>query len=117
MKSTLPGAEGKLVNVYEIKVDMGTYHMLDDRKKVVEEPIVLREGDFVSVGGTAVIDRQMTNIKVGQKIGLKYLEEKPSKTKGFAPAKIVKVYAPRDESTGDYQMDEKFLEEQVVKEF
>lgn len=117
MKSTLPGAEGKLVNVYEMKVDMGSFHVLDDKKKVVDEPVVLNEGDFLSVGGTAVIDRQMQNAKVGQKIGMKFIEEKASKTKGFAPAKIVKVYMPKDESTGDYQMDEAFLAEKTVENF
>ncbi len=117
MASTLPGANGKMVNVYEMKVDMGTFHILDEKKKVVDEPVVLSEGDFVSIGGTAVIDRQMQNARKGQKLGFKFIEEKPSKTKGFAPAKIVKVYMPKDEATGDYQMDEKFLEEQVVKEF
>ncbi len=110
MKSTLPGAEGKLVNIYELKADMGVYHTLDDKKKVVDEPVTLNEGDFVSVGGTAVIDRQMSNIKVGQKVALKFLEEKPSKTKGFAPAKIVKVYTFENED-GTAQMDEAFLQE------
>ncbi len=114
MKSTL--SEGKIVNVYEMKVDEGTLHALDDKKKVVDEPIVLQAGDFVSVGGTAVIDRQMQNIRIGQKIGLKFIEEKPSKTKGFAPAKIVKVYAPKNED-GTPTMDEDFLHQKAVDEF
>ncbi len=116
MKSTLPGAEGKLVNVYEMKVDQGSYHVLDDKKRVVDEPIVLNAGDFISIGGTAVIDRQMTNIKVGQKIGLKFIESKPSKTKGFANAKVVKLFAPKD-AEGNYQMDEEFVQQQVVEKF
>ena len=116
MKSTLPGAEGKVVNVYEMKVDEASFHTLDEKKRVVEEPIVLSSGDFISVGGTAVIDRQMQNIRVGQKIGLKYIEEKPSKTKGFAPAKIVKVFAPKNED-GTPQMDEDFIHQQTVEKF
>ncbi len=116
MKSTLPGADGKLVNVYEIKVDMGSCHALDDKKKLIEEPIVFNAGDFVSVGGNAIIDRQMQNMKKGQKIGLKFLEEKPSKTKGFAPAKIVKVFAPKTED-GEYQMDEDFVAKETTENF
>ncbi len=116
MKSTLPGAEGKIVNVYEMKVDEGTFHVLDDKKKVVDEPVVLKAGDFVSVGGTAVIDRQMQNIQKGQKVALKFIEEKPSKTKGFAPAKIVKVYVFED-GEGKPLMDDDFLAEAVVKDF
>ncbi len=58
----------------------------------------------------------MTNMKVGQKIGLKFIESKPSKTKGFAPAKIVKVFAPKNED-GDYQMDTDFIAQQTVEKF
>lgn len=117
MKSTIPGAEGKLVNIYEMKVgEVCTFHVLDDKKKVVDEPIVLDEGAFVSIGGTAVIDRQMQNIKVGQIIGLKFIEEKASKTKGFAPAKIVKVYAPKGDD-GNVKMDDEFLRLKEVADF
>ncbi len=75
MNSTIPGQEGKVVNIYELKASEGSYHVLDDKKRVVDEPVVLAAGDFVSIGGTAVIDRQMVNIKVGQIIGLKFIEK------------------------------------------
>ncbi len=116
MKSTLPGAEGKVVNVYEMKVEVGSFHVLDDKKRVVDEPVVLNAGDFLSIGGTAVIDRQMTNIKVGQVVGLKFIEEKASKTKGFAPAKIVKVLTFKN-ADGSVQMDEEFLREKATNDF
>lgn len=111
MKSTIKGKEGEMVNIYEIQADEETsYHVLDDKKKVVDEPVKVAIGGIYSVGGTNVIDRQMQNIKIGQIIGLKFIEEVASKTKGFAPAKIVKVYAPKDEN-GNPLMDEKFLAE------
>jgi len=115
-KSNLPGSEGKLVNVYDIKADEGLFHVLDEKKKVVPEAVKINANEIYSVGGTVVIDRQMTNIQVGQKIGLKFIEEKPSKTKGFAPAKIIKVYAPKNED-GTPQMDEEFLAKKEVQEF
>ncbi len=115
MKSTIPGAEGKLVNIYELKGIDGSYHTLDDKKKVVDEPIIVEAGAFYSVGGTAVIDRQMQNIRRGQVIGMKFIEEKPSKTKGFAPAKIVKVYQFKNED-GSLEMDEMVANEANVKE-
>lgn len=108
MKSTIPGQEGKMVNIYELKADMGAFHVLDEKKKVVDEPVTVQPGEFYSVGGTAVIDRQMQNIKRGQKVGFKFIEERPSKTKGFAPAKIVKVFAPKNDD-GSYLMDEEWL--------
>lgn len=112
MKSTMKGKEGELVNIYEIKADEeSSFHVLDDKKRVVDEPVTINVGDIYSVGGTAVIDRQMQNIKKGQIIGLKFIEEKPSQTKGFAPAKIVKVYAPKGED-GKPLMDQEFLNEQ-----
>ncbi len=116
MKSTMQGKEGQEVNVYEMKADEGLYHVLDDKKRVVDEPVIVEPGSFLSIGGTAVIDRQMQNIRVGQKIGLKFIEERASKTKGFAPAKIVKVYAPKNED-GSAKMDEEFLEQQKLDNF
>ena len=111
MKSTLPGADGKMVNIYEIKASEGTWHVLDEKKRLVEEPVVVEPGAFVSVGGNAVIDRQMQNVRVGQIIGIKYLEERPSKTKGFAPAKISKIFVMKNDD-GTPKMDEEVLAEQ-----
>jgi len=111
IKSNMPGKEGEIVNVYEIKASQETtFHVLDEKKKLVEEPIIITPGDVYSVGGTKVIDNQMRNIKIGQMIGLKFIEEQPSKTKGFAPAKIVKVFAPKNDD-GSPKMDEAFLAE------
>lgn len=110
MKSTLPGNEGELVKIYELKADAGSFHELDDKKKVIEEPIVVEAGSIWSIGGRPIIDRQMQNVKIGQKIGLKYIEEVPSKTKGFSPAKTIKVYTPKNDD-GSYKMDEAFLAE------
>lgn len=116
MKSTMKGKENENVNVYELKGIEGSYHVLDDKKKVVEEAVEVVKDAFYSVGGTSVIDRQMQNIKVGQVIGLKFIEEKPSKTKGFSPAKIVKVYQfKNDDDT--LEMDEAVVNEKNVKDF
>ncbi len=109
-KSNLPGKEGTLENYYEMKADYGSFHQVDEVKKVIAEPVTINSGDYYSIGGNSVIDRQMTNIKVGQKIGLKFIEKKPSKTKGFAPAKIIKVFAPKNDDN-TYKMDEEFLAE------
>ena len=116
VKSTLPGKEGELVKIYELKADEGTFHELDDKKKVVEEPVVIEAGTFWSVGGKPIIDRQMQNVKVGQKVGFKYTEEVPSKTKGFNPSKTIKVYTPKNDD-GSFKMDAEFLAEKESKDF
>lgn len=109
MKSSIPGKENELVWVYELQADSGSFHEIDDKKKVVEEPIIVNAGEVWSIGGKTGIDTQMRNIKIGQKIGFKFIDEKPSKTKGFAPAKNIRVYAPKGED-GQPQMDLEWIE-------
>ena len=111
MKSAIPGKEDEDVNVYELRADMGSFHNLDDSKKVIPEPIVINANEVWSIGGKNSIDVQMRNVKVGQKVGFKFMDEKPSKTKGFAPAKNIKVYAPKNDD-GTPQMDTAWLEQQ-----
>lgn len=110
MKSSIPGKEGDMVNIYDMKIAYGSFHVTNDKKVVVEEPVVIEEGEMYSIGGTNVIDRQMTNVKVGQIIGLKYNETVPSKTKGFAPAKIIKVFLQKNDD-GSLKMDDEWIAE------
>jgi hypothetical protein len=107
VKSTFPGKENEDVNIYELKADYGSFHATDG-KKVAEEETVLGEGEIWSIGGKPMIDRQMTNIKIGQKIGMKYIEDKPAKTKGFADSKIIKVFTQGE-------MDEEWLAEKTAE--
>lgn len=116
MKSSIPGKEDEDINVYDLKADMGSFHEADDKKQVIEPAITVGAGEIWSIGGKASIDAQMRNIKVGQKIGFKFIDEKPSKTKGFAPAKYIRVYAPKNDD-GTPQMDDEFLAEQEVQDF
>ena len=108
MKSQLPGKEGELVNVYELKADKGFMHKLDAKKNPIEPGIEIAEGDIYNIGGKAGIDTQMRNIKVGQKVGFKFIDETESKTRGFAPSKNIKVFAPKN-ADGTPQMDEEWL--------
>lgn len=111
MKSTLPGKEGEMVWIYELKADYGSFHELDENKVVIPEPVIVEEGTFWSVGGKPIIDRQMQNVKVGQKVGFKFTDIVPAKTKGFNPAKTIKVYTPKNED-GTFKMDEEWIESQ-----
>lgn len=111
MKSSIPGKQDEDVSVYELKADMGSFHEVDDKKNILPDAITINAGEIWSVGGKNSIDVQMRNVKVGQKVGFKFLDEKPSKTKGFAPAKNIKVYAPKGDD-GMPQMDLEWLEEQ-----
>lgn len=111
VKSTLPDRAGEMQKIYDVKVKECRYHVLDDKKRVVEEAVEPAEGDIVSVGGRKTIDSRMSRVKVGQIFGLKFTEELASKTKGYNPTKVIKVYTPRS-ANGDYEMDQDFLDSQ-----
>lgn len=111
VKSTLPDKEGELQKVYEVKVKECSYHVLDDKKRVIEEPVVPSEGDLVSVGGRKSIDSRLARVKLGQVFGLKFTEELPAKTKGYNPTKVIKVFTPRG-ANGEFLMDQEWLDSQ-----
>lgn len=110
MKSFIPGKEGEMVNIYDLKADVGSFHETDEKKQVIPEPVVIEEGSMWTIGGKPIIDRQMINVKVGQKVGFKFTEEVASKTKGFAPAKVIKVYTPKNDD-GSFKMDTEWIEQ------
>lgn len=111
VESTLPDKKGQMQKVYDVKVKECSYHVIDEKKNVVEEAVVPSEGDLVSVGGRKTIDSRMARIKLGQVFGLKFTEELPAKTKSYNPTKLVKVFTPKD-AKGDFQMDQEWLDSQ-----
>lgn len=104
MLSNLPGKAGEKVKVYEIKADEGAFHDIDSKKQPVEQPTMIKPGDVWLIGGKKQLDGQMTRIKLGQKVAMKFADEKESKQKGFNALKLIKVYT-------DGSMDEQWLAE------
>jgi len=96
---------GETQKIYDIKVDKGEFHGIDE-KKIINDPTTLVAGEVWSVGGKSSIDSQMARIQLGQKVGLKFTEEKPAAQKGHANAKVIKVYTKTPP-----QMDEEWLAE------
>lgn len=109
-KSRMPGKEGELVKIYEIKADGGEFHDSKD-KKVIEVPIKIQAGEFWNVGGGFILDAAMRNIRLGQKIGIKYTGDKASKQAGFNAMKIKRVFIRKD-AAGKAVMDEEWLAQQ-----
>ena len=110
IKSQLPGKENEMVKIYEIKADSGECHDIDEKKNVIEEPIVIQEGEIWNIGGgskesPSIIDNQFRNIKLGQKVKVEFVDEKPPQKKGFNPMKVIKVYT-------NGKMDDAWLQEQ-----
>lgn len=93
MDNRLPGKEGTKVKVYEFKASGGQFHNIDGNKQLLEVPVNIEAGQVWTLGGKTVIDNAMRSVKLGTKVGLKFTETKPSKTKGFNDTKIIKVYA------------------------
>ncbi len=90
--SNLPDKAGEMQKNYDILVDEGSFHNLDDKKNPIEPAVVLVKGDIYTVGGKPGIDAQMRRIEMGQKLGMKFTDEKPPKTKGYSAFKLIKVY-------------------------
>ncbi len=107
-KSTLPGKEGEMQSVYDIKARECEYHDIDEKKRVADDATVIEAGAVISVGGRSTIDTKMSRAKVGQIVGLKFIEEVASKTKGFNPTKVVRVYLPKN-ADGSFEMDEEVV--------
>jgi len=72
--------------IYEIKLS-------DDDVIIDGEKQQVSKGDIMLLGGRPFIDNQLKNVRVGQIIGLKFYEERDSKTKNFSPTKCIQVYA------------------------
>lgn len=87
----LPGKEGTMTTVYELRAHLGQFHNADENKQVITPPVVLKANDFWIVSGKESIDNQMRNVKPGTIIGFRLTEIKPSKTKGFNAQKVIKV--------------------------
>ena len=77
----------------------------DENGLGAEEPVKINADDVYNVGGGFMIDSQLRNVKLGSKIKIEFTETKPSKTKGYNPMKVKKVFV-------NGKMDEEWLKEQ-----
>jgi len=87
--------------VYEIKGILGQFHTAktttdENGNKVVkvDEPAVnIDAGDYYTlIGGKDVVDGLFKKAKLGQKVGVRFKEAKPSKKPGFAAFKVFEVF-------------------------
>lgn len=111
--SQFPGHEGEKGKAYEIKADGGEFHDLDSKKNPIEPAITVKPEEIWNMSGGFMIDNALRNVKVGQKIGVKYVEDKPSKQKGFNDMKIKKVFALKN-ADGTVKVDQAWLDANQV---
>jgi hypothetical protein len=133
IKSMLPNKQGHKSTVFELLTQIGSFHDAETKVDesgnkqilVTEPPKTLGAGEYWIVGAKDDIDptgkvlspglvNQMRNVKKGQIVGFRFTEVKPSKTAGFAPAKIIKVYVGgmdpnyMGQTSGDVEADGNF---------
>ncbi len=82
---------GTMQTLYDFKMKSGLFHVLDENKQVVEEPVSIETGTYWTVSGKKSIDDAMRNIKQGQIVGFKFEKLNPNKNKAFNPTKVIKV--------------------------
>lgn len=91
MKNNL-SEKGEMQTIFEFKAHGGSVHLINDRK-VDENPTVMVPGEFWSyITGKGPMLSQLKAAKLGDIVGLRYAEERKSKTPGQNPAKIIKVF-------------------------
>lgn len=105
VENTISG-KSEMQTIYEFKMHEGTFNQLDEKKNPIEPAVLITAGEVWSVGGKPSIDAQMRNVKIGMIVGMKFIEEKPSKTKGYNPTKVIKTYCAKE-------MDQEWIDEQT----
>lgn len=79
--------------LYTIKADDGFFHALKEDKTPEDEQTDLIAGDYVEVFGKKVFNGVMNRMKIGQKVAVRLIEEKPVE-KGTM--KIIKVFTEKE---------------------
>lgn len=98
-------------SIYEFYCEKGSFHKVTD-KVAADEPTVIHKGESWSVWGrNDLFNGQMNSLKPGQVVKLSFTEEQKS-TKGN-PAKIIKIFAPKN-NDGSVVMNQEWLEAQSV---
>jgi hypothetical protein len=97
-------------SIYEFFAEKGSFHKLTD-KVAAEKPTTINKGESWSVWGrNDLFNGQMNSLKPGQVVKLIFVEE----TKGQGnPAKIIKIYAPKN-NDGSIVLNQEWLDAQGV---
>lgn len=85
-------AKGEMQTIFEFKSHGGSIHEIEN-KVVKETPTVIPKDEFWSyITSKGPMLSQLKQAQLGQIIGLKFVEERASKTPGMNATKIIKVY-------------------------
>lgn len=100
-------AKKEMQTIFEFKALDGSFHNIV-KKQIDKDPTKPVKGDVWSyITSKPAMLQQLANAKIGQEVGLKLKEIKPSKVPGQDDAKIIKVIL--------FGMNEDFAKEQASK--
>lgn len=85
-------AKKEMQTIFEFKIHGGEFHGINKDKTIEADPTILQPNSFWSVFAKPVLRDMLKNAKLGQVIGLRFIEEKPPKQAGLNPTKIIAVY-------------------------
>ncbi len=82
----------ELQTIFEFMATGGSFHNIV-KKQIDANPTIIAKGDFWSyITSNGIILSQLKKAKLGQIIGLRFTESKPSKIAGQDASKIISVY-------------------------
>ena len=84
-------AKHEMQTIFEFKAQGGSFHDIVDRVPQAEATEIV-PGEFYSLFAKGAVEAQLKNAKLGQIVGLRFAEERPSTQPGMNPTKIIKVY-------------------------
>lgn len=88
-------AKHEMQTVFEFKMHGGSFHDIVEsapgRFDPVAEATEIEKDSFLTYFGKGAVQSQMRNVKIGQIVGMRFAEEKPSSKPGMNPTKIIKV--------------------------
>ena len=89
-------AKHEMQTIYEFKMKGGSYHNIVEETPgkyvAVAEPTAIVKDDFMSYFAKGAVQAQLKNAKIGQVVGLRFVEERAPSPPGHNPTKIIKVY-------------------------
>ena len=98
-------------SIYDFFAEKGSFHKVTN-KIAAEKPTTINKGETWAVWGrNDLFNGQMNSLRPGQVVKLTFTEEQKSR-KGN-PAKIVKIYAPKN-NDGTPVMNKEWIEAQSV---
>lgn len=82
----------EMQKVFEFKMHGGSFHGINEDRSIVETATIIDKDSFWSLFAKGAVAGQMRKAKLGQVIGMRFVESKPATTKGFSPTKVIKVF-------------------------